>query len=593
MKKIILYILFLSSITIFKGQDFLFKAYVDQNTISSNDYVRYTVESSERVRLNNLKLKDFNIRQGPFTSSSSQTTIINGKFESKNEYKSTFILAPKKSGKLFIESIKVNYEGKDYTTDQITINVSKGQNSKTSTSSPNPVSNSTNSKLFAKITCSKTSPYLGENILLKYKIYQSSYHIRNLEITDYDLPMSNDFWTELIEPKNKQWKEGQEIINGISFRVFTLKKEIVSPQKSGKLIIPGFEVSNVINRDFFNRGTSKIIKSNNLVLKVKKLPTNSPLSFNGQVGSNYKMSVKISKEELNVDEALDFEIKISGNGNLKQLKFPKINFPKDLEKYPEEIKSKIQTSDNGISGRKKLHQLLIPRFHGDYEIPKFEFCYFDVNSKKYKTLSHPSLKIKVNKGNSTGDSNLSSGISVKVKKTDQEDVEIMSDNIHHIRNKTNLHDFSNPIFGTTYYWAFLGSFPSLLLLFILLISNKEKFTDKDKTKLKKIIKQVDKGFNDMIQDFNTTENVDFFKEIYKLWNIYLINKYNIKPSDFSREKIKDILLKSKINIENVNAMDEILNICEMAQYSPLSSKDAQKTLNKSEDLIKKLEKNVA
>ena len=236
---------------------------------------------------------------------------------------------------------------------------------------------------------------------MNYKIYQSSYHIRNLEITDYELPMSNDFWTELIEPKNKQWKEGQEIINGISFRVFTLKKEIVSPQKSGKLIIPGFEVSTVINRDFFNRGTSKIIKSNNLVLKVKKLPTNSPLSFNGQVGSNYKMSVKISKEELNVDEALDFEIKISGNGNLKQLKFPKINFPKDLEKYPEEIKSKIQSSENGISGRKKLHQLLIPRFHGDYEIPKFEFCYFDVNSKKYKTLSHPSLKIKVNKDNST------------------------------------------------------------------------------------------------------------------------------------------------------------------------------------------------
>ena len=40
-------------------------------------------------------------------------------------------------------------------------------------------------------------------------------------------------------------------------------------------------------------------------------------------------------------------------------------------------------------------------------------------------------------------------------------------------------------------------------------------------------------------------------------------------------------------------MDEILNICEMSQYSPLTSKDAQKTLNKSEDLIKKLEKNAA
>jgi hypothetical protein len=57
--------------------------------------------------------------------------------------------------------------------------------------------------------------------------------------------MISDFWTELIEPKNKQWKEEQEIINGISYRVFTLKKEIVSPQKSGKLTIPSFEVSTV------------------------------------------------------------------------------------------------------------------------------------------------------------------------------------------------------------------------------------------------------------------------------------------------------------------------------------------------------------
>ena len=124
------------------------------------------------------------------------------------------------------------------------------------------------------------------------------------------------------------------------------------------------------------------------MLRVKKLPKNAPRSFNGQVGSNYKMKVNISKNELEVDQALDFEIKLSGNGNLKQLKFPNIDFPKDLEKYPEEIKSRIKLSENGVSGRKTLNQLLIPRFHGDYEIPSFDFCYFDVRSKKYITLSH-------------------------------------------------------------------------------------------------------------------------------------------------------------------------------------------------------------
>ena len=32
-----------------------------------------------------------------------------------------------------------------------------------------------------------------------------------------------------------------------------LKKKLVSPQKSGKLTIPAFEVSTVVNRDFFNQ----------------------------------------------------------------------------------------------------------------------------------------------------------------------------------------------------------------------------------------------------------------------------------------------------------------------------------------------------
>ena len=583
------YILLITCFTNFQAQDFVFKAYVDQNNISTDDYIRFTVESSERVRLDNLQFQNFSIRQGPFTSSSSQTTIINGKFQSKNEYKSTFVLAPKKPGKLVIAAIKVSYNGKDYNTEKIIVNVGQGQ--KNNTSNANKGSN--NSKLFAKISCSKTNPYIGENILVKYKIYQSSYHIRNLEITDYDLPMSNDFWTELLEPKNKQWKEGQEIINGIAFRVFTLKKEIISPQKSGKLTIPPFEVSTVINRDFFNRGVSKIIKSNSPMLRVKKLPENAPKSFNGQVGSNYKMKVNISKNELEVDQALDFEIKISGNGNLKQLKFPNIDFPNDLEKYPEEIKSRIQLSENGVSGRKTLNQLLIPRFHGDYEIPSFDFCYFDVRSKKYITLSHPLSIIKVNKSKNSSPSNFEANSSGKIKPVDQEDVELMNENIHHIRTKTKLYDFSNPIFGTTFYWSVMGSFPLTLLLLILFLNNKDRFLNKEKSHMRKTIKQVQKGFKDIKQGYSTMDNNDFFKDVYKLWNVYLLNKYDIKLSDLNREKIKAILIESNVSKENVEAMDKILNVCEMAQYSPLSNEDAEKTLQDCEDLIKKLEGNVA
>ena len=160
-------------------QDFTLNSYVDQNNITTDEYIRFIIESNERIQLNKLQFKDFIIKQGPYTSQSSQTTIINGKFESSQEFKSTFILVPKKEGVLTIESITVNYKGKNYSTKNIKINVSKGKKDITNNSTKNKTSNQSN-KLFAKITASKTKPYLGENILIQYKIYQSVYHVRNL-----------------------------------------------------------------------------------------------------------------------------------------------------------------------------------------------------------------------------------------------------------------------------------------------------------------------------------------------------------------------------------------------------------------------------
>jgi flagellar hook assembly protein FlgD len=138
----------------------------------------------------------------------------------------------------------------------------------------------------------------------------------------------------------------------------------------------------------------------------------------------------------------------------------------------------------------------------------------------------------------------------------------------------------------------MGSFPITLLLLILFLNNKDRFLNKEKVLMKKTIKQVQKGFKDIKQSYSNMDNNDFFKDVYKLWNVYLLNKYEIKLSNLNREKIKEILIESNVQIENVEAMVKILSVCEMAQYSPLSNEDAEKTLEDCEDLIKKLEGNV-
>ena len=564
---------------------FSIEAYVNQTNISTDDYIKFTIKSNERIGLSKLSFKDFIIRQGPFTSSSSQTTIINGKFEHVKEYSSTFILSPKQHGELVIESIQATYDDETYKTKPITITVSKGKTSKVVPSTSPSTTNQNNSKFFARLITPKKQLYLGENILLEYKIYASTYHIRNLEITDYELPMSNDIWTELLEPKNNQWKEQIEVINGVQYRVFTLKKEIISPQKTGDITITPFEVKTLVNRDFFNRGQQKKLKSNALNLKVKPLPPNPPPSFNGQVGRNYKLKVDIKNTELNVDDPLDINIEISGNGNLKQLELPNLNLPQDLEKYPEEIKSNIKVNINGISGKKKLHQLVIPRFHGSYDIPSVSFTYFDLNKKKYKTLNHPNTTIQVAKSEKTA-----TNTTLNFERPQQDEVITINENIRHIKTDTKLFDFSNPIFGTGYYWILLSVSPLLLVLSLFFLSNREKFTNTEKALLKQLNKETQ---THLVKAENNLSNKDydsFYKEIYMLWTSFISKKYIIDIAEMNRSTIHETLMNSQIKGEFIDELDKILTYCEMAQYSPLSGDEAENSLINTKKLLLNLRK---
>ena len=142
------------------------------------------------------------------------------------------------------------------------------------------------------------------------------------------------------------------------------------------------------------------------------------------------------------------------------------------------------------------------------------------------------------------------------------------------------------------YWLIISSIPSSLVLLLFILSRKNRLTDREKAKSKKTIKKVIHGFNNLGERVDELNVKDFYKEVYHLWNTYLIHKFSINLSDLSRNKIKQILTDAKITSEDVILMDKILNNCEMSQYSPLTSNVAKETLNDSQILIKNLEKNV-
>ena len=580
LKSFIFYItslIFLSnSVTL--GQNFSIKSFVNDNQIQSSEYIKYTIETNKKVNVNTPELSDFSIVQGPYSSSSSSVSIVNGKIDRSETYTITYLLAPNKSGELVIPPSSADFDGKEYETQPIQISVGKSTtNNKANRSS---TTNSKNSNLFAKINLSKSTALMGENILVTYKIYT---RYSRMQIIDYDFPMTNGFWTEEIKAGANGWPQKQEVINGMPYNVITLKKEIISPQKTGSLIIPPIEIKALLNQDFFNRGYEKTFKSNSVKIKVKPFPKGAPSSFSDQVGKQYKLKVNYSTNVLKVDDPLDVTIEVSGNGNLKQLKLPSVKYPSDFEIFPEENNEKIKVSSNGISGKKIKQQLLIPRHHGEFEIPEIQFTYFDLNTKSYKTLKHPAFTLNVEKSDGT-----TAALS-NIRMNNQEDVVLLNENIRHIHSNSQFSRYNELLFGTSKFYILLSSPLLGFLLLLLLLNYRSKNEDPSLQAKKKAKKDLEKNIENAQELLSSNKTDEFYQKIYGAWIEYLSIKFDLTIASLNKQTIENTLEKFAIPNDIISILTKILEECELAQYAPIPTENAQKTLLESKTVINDIE----
>jgi uncharacterized membrane protein len=491
-------------------------------------------------------------------------------------HKYSFILQAKKKGTFKIQPLTFTINGDNVTSGIFTINVGTGNpNVKIQTSDPN---------LFARIEVNKKNIYKGEPVTAVYRVY-TRYNL--FEIEDYDMPMTNGLWKEEIKSGKNGWPQNTKTVNGTPYHVITLKKEVLIPQTTGEIKIKPIKIDARIGRFGFNPGKQKSITSNSPTLKVKALPTPIPNNFSDQVGSNYKVDIQYSTAQLKTNDPLDVKVTISGQGNLKQLSTPQLNFPPDFEVFDPEIKDQVKVSSSGISGKKTFNFLVIPRHRGTYQIPEYTFTYFDVNSKKYKTLTQPGKTIEVQKGENETESNAIAHSS------NQQNVEILNSGIRHIKADTTLYAKQGSFYGTWLYWLLLV-FPFIIgiISYIFIVIQRNARSDESASKVKNANKNANTRFKKASQLLNENQHLAFYEELYKAITNYCSHKLSIAKANLSKETIIQVLKESQVEETTIQDLIAILSECEMARFSPISHDGAEKTLNNSIQIINKIEQDV-
>jgi hypothetical protein len=555
------------------AQEISFTASVDRRAIAAGDQVKLTVSlTNSQERFTPPDLGGMVVIGGPFENSS--FNYINGRLSSS--VSKTWVITATAPGKYTIGAAKVRVGGGMIQTDPITIEVTKG----TAPPAEQELARAqrTDPNLFVTISLSKNKAYVGEQVVATYYLYN---RYAALEIAKFELPKLNGFWSEEIDVPDNGWSE--QVVNGIGYRVAVLKRQLLLPQRSGKLRVEPMELTCLVNRSFFNRGSSIDIKSNAVDFTAIALPPNAPADFNGAVGE-LEMTVLADRTSLRTNEAVELSVKLSGRSNLKLLDAPKLDFPSDLENYDPKVVDKINVTSGGMTGSREFQYTLIPRHEGRYELGTMKFSYFDTRSGAYRSLESQPLVLDVAPGEG--------GPTAQIPRSTKSDVVALGEDIRYIRNgDLELRPNGTFLFGSLSWIAGMGTPAIAFLAFLFLQRKRERERgDVQGTRRRKADRTARQHLRTAEQALRQGAGGTFHTSLSKALHGYLSDKFSLGVAEVTHDQLRSRLSTLKDGAQLTEQCIALLAACDMARFAPIEDKPKQQMYEEAVQLIQRIER---
>ena len=564
--------------------------------------VTYTVNTHEvsGFRMGQIP-EELEVLMGPSTSTQSSFQIINGKTTQSSSVTYTFILCALKNGTFTIPAATVTADGNQISSNALKIVVS-GQSQQPKANGQQPSARQqdqmrdagtaiSGSDLFVKVSANKKRVVEQEPVLLTYKVYT----LVDLTQLEGKMPDLQGFHTQEVPlPQEKSFKLEQ--LNGRNYKTVTWSQYVMFPQITGKLKVPSITFNGIVvqrNRNidpfeaFFNGGSGyievkKAIQAPSIEIEVDPLPSR-PAGFSGGVGQ-FTVSASLDKNKVKANDPITLRVVVSGTGNLKLVKQPVVEFPKDFDTYDPKLTDKTRLTVNGVEGSMVYDFLAVPRHQGDYEIPAIQFSYYDPGSRQYKTSRTQAFQIHVDKGDGS--------VTSVQDFSGQEDVKMLANDIRHIKlGRVSQSAPGQYFFGSVGYWVaiilLLGIFVSLFIVFRKRAIANADVVGSRAGKANKVAAKRLKKASRLMQE---NRSGDFYDEVLRtLWG-YVGDKLNIPVAQLSQDNIRERLSEHGVDGSTVDQFLDALNLCEFQRYAPGDPKgNMSKVYTKAMTAIEKIE----
>ena len=546
-----------------------FEAYCDAKQVLLKSYfdVTFTLHDANPGDFSAPNFGNFTVTNGPTVSRS--TSIINGQMSKEVGY--TYTLQPKRVGKFSIGKAKITVGNKVLESKPISIAVVEGNKGAGNAE-----------ELYIEALPNMTEAWVGQQIILDYKLFTTVQIETQNVISESDY---QGFYAQDIRRYDS--RVVREVIDGTQYATKVLKRLALFPQQTGKLTIDPLNVqlgavmdgNNQRRSFFFSRQIRRIPASTqSLAINIKPLPPGPPNSFTGAVGS-FEVRTRINRATITTDDAISVIMSIRGNGDIKRIQPPTLNFPEEFEVYdPKVIKENSFENLGELYGEKEIEYLLVPKEPGQYQLTP-EFSYFDPDSAKYVVFNDNTFTVNVGQG-----SQKKTAINTSPEPERKSDIAYLK---------------ADPKFGQKKYlqdgvpfWIFS------LLPFLLLggaytykqLKAQNESLDPALLRQRKARKAAQKRLETAKQHLQDEKSRAFYDEISKAMLGYVCDKLQIPRSELTKDNVRERLQAMSVAELEIERFMKTIKTCEMALFAGMdNSKAMQETYDETLDLLATVE----
>jgi hypothetical protein len=551
------------------------------------------------------RLPGFVVAAGPSVSSHFQW--INGQTTASRTY--TWTLLPQGVGQRTIPPLEVRLGGRVYRTEPLRVDVVPRAGPGAGAPAPRPQVPQPSSpfrdpvlrrrlarppdqpaSIFVEAVLSKPEVFVGEQVLLEYKVY-TQYEIAQMSLKDQ--PTYPGFWVEEIQSDDKYEARGVNRSEG-KFVEYTVLKKALFPTGPGTLRIEPLTFHFNVRRrtgdffdSFFFTPSEGLFRSSNAVtIRVRPLPEEGkPDGFEGAVG-RFTLSARADRSEAKVNDAVGLQVTVEGQGNIRTLPRPELPDLHDFQRYDPKVEQTVQARDGTVVGTKRWDYVLIPLAAGRQEIPAVRFSYFDPFAAQYRVLETRPLTLAVAKGGMPDLAAMPPGPA-------RSEIPVLGSDIRYIRlGGDRIEDQGETLYGSRAF-ALLLAAPLVLNAGLLVVARRRAALTANQSLLRRrrAKRAARRRLARARAEIAPERARDFYQELAAALTGYLADKSGVSAAGLTYDRIEEILAARGVGAETRRRFRECLEGCDFARFAPASSRpeEMEKALREASALIQSLE----